>query len=138
MRLLCPITDWKTEEVKRGRGTGGKTTTRLVICADNYNWLVALQNEKTGTCVGQKFHSGFKDLIPQTMSYFGIDLDTLKNAILTELSKHYKAEPTLVAKIHGLDDPKEVGKKIDEVFKINYNIHDDVVTINKKALKIKV
>lgn len=65
MQTLCEITDWTTSTVERGRGTGNEITTRSVIAADNWNWIVGIEKKSTdpkkpNTVVGQTFHGSIR------------------------------------------------------------------------------
>lgn len=65
MQLLCPITEWKTERVQRGRAAGKDVASRMVVAADNWNWCIGTQRggKDDAIIVGEKFMPSMRILI---------------------------------------------------------------------------
>jgi hypothetical protein len=154
MQFLCHITDWDKRTVERGRAAGNEITTRTVIAADNWNWLIGLETQGKPQIIGQKFYGGFSTLLP-ALYQEKVDVNIVSKRVIAELSLRTgiafdadKVTVTMPAKSPVTTrcgsgkaiDPVEnswaiLGRKIDVHFDVIFNGPVHPPTIIKRIFK---
>lgn len=119
MKVLCPITPWKTAKITVGKKLGEEIITRLVVAADNWCWNISLENRDAKTLTGQSFYKGMCHLIPSAIFDYGCSVD-----IIDEIAKSLKVETTIFNPKGKMDRKtlEKLGKDIDSLAKTNYNL----------------
>lgn len=118
MQLLCAITDWETNEAKRGRAKGNSITSRTVVAGDNWNWCVGTQRggKDDSTIVGEQFIGCMRQLLPHFEGRDGFDAQDTANRIVAALEK---ATGTKITRIK--DEPLDkLGGRIDDDLGTSY------------------
>lgn len=123
--FFLPLTDWVKGEVQIGRYTGQETNSRLVLCADKYNWILTAESKESGFSPNdRKFEPGFRIVFSALKLHFNIDPVPLIPLIIAKLTELTKITPEI-----DLTEPidlDKVGQKIDNAFSVNFCIHEKV------------
>lgn len=126
MILLCGLSEWETNTATRGRGKGNVITSRPVVAADNWNFVLGTQRQKPGMKDDEGLISGesFYPCMRMLMPAVGLDGTQRICAALTKLTGETLPAPT--------DDLAIFGKKIDDqlgtsYFRFNGNAKPDVI-----------
>jgi len=120
--VLCPLTDWVTTKVKIGRAIGNVITRRIVIAADSSNWMLRQQFEDGKLGQGGHYYPGFKLLLQRVKQLHGLEPLKVAVTVVGHLN-----ELMGVREFQGSVDIEELGTAIDKTFKVNFNVHDNVL-----------
>lgn len=114
MKTFCGITEWEKSVGTRGRGKGKTFTTRYVLAADKWNWIIGYEKEGA-QIIGQKYGLKFTNLLLAAESIRnGLGLEAAQRiaAHLEEITgKHLEIDPD--------KDLKTIGAEIDETYDVN-------------------
>jgi hypothetical protein len=111
MQLLCALTDWQTSEVKRGRAKGNSVTSRCVVAADNWSWIVGTQRggKEDSNIVGESFHGNIRLLFSYLQESEDHDAEDAAGKIVAALEARVGVK---VARKEG-EPLAEYGRRID-------------------------
>ena len=117
MKLLCAITDWKTEKAQRGRAVGKEITSRKVVAFDNWNIVIGTQRgDENGNIVGERFVPSMRLLLDDlSRNEYKQSMPSVAGKIASALEKLTGNKAPEIS-----NDWRDYGKKLDDVFKTSF------------------
>jgi len=123
---LIHLSDWEDYEVDKGRFKGRKGKQRYVVCADKYNWILALEKIVGGDAYfdpgWRKYFPSFRLLIKYWDKDMGFDGETAVLRIARKIASLLGEE---FEEISG-ETAADMGRCIDVNFQVNMNLDDNV------------
>lgn len=116
MLLLCPLSDWITQKRQRGRAAGKPITSRIVLAADNWNWLVGIQRgNENSNIVGEQFFGNMKTLLSSLLSRSDIKADYVARIVAILEAKTGIKAPDM-PRTKDFNSLSKYGKLLDDCF----------------------